>query len=179
MKLFKKAIEISVVCFMSFLVIFSAYTYIASENSNTSYLFGIKPVLVYTDQMSPDLEKNSIAIVKKTHDFKVGDIIAYVYQDKYTTHKLKSINTDNTLVTESNKLVDTYSIKREDVDGVVVCKINMLNKIITDIRENILLGIIIVVSKVIRLIFILLLLKSVAEYILVKKGFLEYEEVEI
>lgn len=155
---------------------FSGYIYITSENSNSTYLLNLKPVIIYTDQMQPDLKKNSIAIIKKTDKVEVGDIITYVYQDKLTTHKLKSYNNDGTINTGSNYADDTYHIKKEQIDGKVIGKINVFNNTIANIRKKPILGVAMFVFKILQIIFIALFLKNITEYILVKKGILEYEE---
>lgn len=175
-KIVNKIIDLLVVSSVIFLIIYSGYTYMVSENSNNTYLLGLKPILIGSDQMEPSLKKNSIAIAKKTKNIKKGDIVVYINQEKINTHILEDIKEDGTTVTRSEKIKDPYKMKLDEIDGKVIFKINLFNDVISSIQENVYIGIAFLISRILLIIFLILFLKEILIYLLMKYEILVYDE---
>ena len=72
-------------------------------------IFGIKPVVVLSDSMSPMIHKDDLIFVKTTDATKlnVGDVITFRDEDgTVITHKIKEVGTD----TSGNVVYQTYGI---------------------------------------------------------------------
>lgn len=128
----------TIIMFLSiFVLLFSIYTaYNYKNNPEEAYLFGYKPVLVLTGSMEPTLKTNSVAIVKKINynEVKKDDILMYKIEDKVITHRVIEKN-KNEIITkgDNNQSKDAYLIKKENVKGIVVYKLNFLSVPISEI----------------------------------------------
>lgn len=128
----------TIIMFLSiFILLFSIYTaYNYKNNLEEAYLFGYKPVLVLTGSMEPTLKTNSVAVVKKIdyNEVKKNDILMYKIEDKIITHRVIEKN-KNGIITkgDNNQSKDAYLIKKENVKGIVVYKLNFLSVPISEI----------------------------------------------
>lgn len=173
MKVIGNLIEKIVLIFSAILIGMSVYTIFTTESNNDTYFFNLKPVVVATNQMSPDLNKNDILIVRKTDNLNIGDIACYVQQEKITTHKIKDIKPNGDVITSSKIGLDPYKKKISEIDGKVIFKTSAFNKTISDIRDDYIMGSIKAVLKIIIFVFgiklIILLIKNrreIVEYLM-------------
>lgn len=151
----KKGVEILVLIISLSIIGISGYTYFTNTGTLYTYLFGYKPVLVLSDRLSPDIEENSLAIVKKTKDYSVGDIVAYVHGDKFVTHRLKDVNPN---ITSTNDGDDPYNIEDKDIQGKVIFKTKAFSEDIKLIRDYTYVGIAKLALKFIKTILLLFLI---------------------
>ncbi|MBQ7452653.1 MAG: signal peptidase I [Clostridia bacterium] len=84
-------------------------------------VFGIKPVVVLSDSMSPMIRTNDLVYIKVTDTtaLNVGDVITFRDEDgTVITHKIKEVATDS----EGKVVYQTYGIYNymRDTDGNVV-----------------------------------------------------------
>ena len=93
--------------------------------------FGINPFIVLSGSMEEEIKTGSIAYVNtniKREDIKVGDIIAFSLGDTQVTHRVVSINDDNTFTTkgDANETVDLNNVKFENYKGKTIFSIPYL-----------------------------------------------------
>ena len=79
-------------------------------------LLGYKPRVVKSGSMEPVIKTGAIAYNDthaKVEDVKVGDIIVFQIEDSYVTHRVVSVNDDNTFTTkgDANKTEDIAPIQ--------------------------------------------------------------------
>lgn len=86
---------------------------------------GIRPYIVLSGSMEDEIKTGSVAYVDtkvKAEEIKVGDIIAFNMGTKQITHRVVSINSDNTFTTkgDANKVVDPNSVKFSNCLGKTI-----------------------------------------------------------
>lgn len=89
-------------------------------------IFGYYLFTVTTGSMENTLHVNDCIIVKRTNDFKVGDIVTYKSEDSYVTHRIVEIN-DNYVVTKGDaNAINDPAIDKSQIKGKLVKKSNLL-----------------------------------------------------
>lgn len=93
-------------------------------------LFGFRLYRIATGSMVPYLNINDYILVKKSNDYKEGDVITYTSGETYVTHRIVSI-TDENIVTkgDANNTMDE-PITKDNIIGKVVLKFGFLGFII-------------------------------------------------
>lgn len=93
-------------------------------------LFGFRLYRIATGSMVPYLNINDYILVKKSNDYKEGDVITYTSDETYVTHRIVSI-TDENIVTkgDANNTMDE-PITKDNIIGKVVLKFGVLGFII-------------------------------------------------
>lgn len=86
---------------------------------------GIRPYIVLSGSMEDEIKTGSVAYVDtkvKAEEIKEGDIIAFNMGAKQITHRVISINSDNTFTTkgDANKVVDPNSVKFSNCLGKTI-----------------------------------------------------------
>ena len=97
-------------------------------------ILGYRPVYVLTGSMEPFMMTDSIMITKQFGEndtLKEGDVVTFHVQDEegkplVITHRIKKIDEDGTITTkgDNNRVVDSTTITRDDVDAKVVLVFN-------------------------------------------------------
>jgi signal peptidase len=89
-------------------------------------IFGYSSLYVSTGSMQGPIDEGDMIIIKKTDDYKIGDIVTYLpegYNRKTipTTHRIIRINDDGTYVCkgDANNSEDPVDVKREFIIGEV------------------------------------------------------------
>ena len=93
-------------------------------------IFGFRLYRIATGSMVPYLNINDYILVKKSNDYKEGDVITYTSGETYVTHRIVSI-TDENIVTkgDANNTMDE-PITKDNIIGKVVLKFGFLGFII-------------------------------------------------
>lgn len=105
-------------------------------------IFGIKPMIVMTNSMHPEIEAGDLILIKdvNTSTLKVGDIISFRESDRtVTTHRIIKINTTNdtkefTTKGDNNNTPDKDSVKESNVEGIFIKRIPYLGSYINYIQ---------------------------------------------
>lgn len=118
-------------------------------------LFGIKPFIVLTDSMKPEIVSGDLAMIKnvKVKSLKEGDIIAFrnTEDDSVTLHRITEVKKDNNIISfrtkgDNNNSEDKRDVKLENIEGIYFNRIKYLGKISMFIRspEGILLFLLVI-----------------------------------
>lgn len=91
-------------------------------------IFGIIPFIVLSGSMEKEIKTGSVAYVDtnvKVEDIEVGDIIAFKVGKSQVTHRVVSINEDNTFTTkgDANDTVDLNNVKFKNYKGKTILSI--------------------------------------------------------
>lgn len=88
------------------------------------YLFGLKPYIVMSGSMEPDIRTGSITFVNRNYDFEdveVGDVVSFIADNDATViHRAISIN--NGMIEtqgDANNLSDGFTTSETNFKGVV------------------------------------------------------------
>lgn len=91
--------------------------------------FYYEAIAVASGSMYPHISKGDVVIIEKnTDDLKIGDVIAYKYNDIVIVHRLVKITSDSKNMYfytkgDSNNMIDNYPIPIKNIIGVVNAKI--------------------------------------------------------
>lgn len=103
-------------------------------------IFGYTYFEVASNSMYPTLKKKDLIIIKlKSDDYAVGDIITYRDKYMYTTHRLLEINSRGYITKGDNNNTCDPMIKKEQIVGKVVFKINYVGYLIEVIKKPIII----------------------------------------
>ena len=94
-------------------------------------IFGHAFLVVATGSMNGTIDQGDMIIVKKTNDYKLGDIVTYVEKDTNTpvTHRLVNYGKEEgTFITkgDANNTADTFPVSEDQIAGEVVLVIPKL-----------------------------------------------------
>lgn len=93
-------------------------------------LFGFRLYRIATGSMVPYLNINDYILVKKSNDYKEGDVITYTSGETYVTHRIVSIIDENIVTKgDANNTMDE-PITKDNIIGKVVLKFGFLGFII-------------------------------------------------
>lgn len=85
----------------------------------------LRLLVVKSNSMFPNLEKNDVILIKKCNDYKVNDIITYSYEDYLITHRIIEKNDEGFITKgDNNNSQDNDLVKLKDIKGKVILKIN-------------------------------------------------------
>ena len=115
----------------NYLVVSSLLVFIAVLVYFTSGYFRFYIIAIATGSMTPNIYKGDIVVIDKKFDYsslRVGQVIAYKYENKIIVHRLVNIvNTDDTYYFytkgDANNADDNYVIYEDTVIGVVNVRI--------------------------------------------------------
>ena len=93
-------------------------------------IFGFRLYRIATGSMVPYLNINDYILVKSTNDYKEGDVITYLKDETYVTHRIVSITEENIVTKgDANNTMDE-PITKNNIIGKVVLKFGFLGFII-------------------------------------------------
>ena len=93
-------------------------------------IFGFRLYRIATGSMVPYLNINDYILVKSTNDYKEGDVITYLKDETYVTHRIVSITEENIVTKgDANNTMDE-PITKDNIIGKVVLKFGFLGFII-------------------------------------------------
>ena len=91
----------------------------------------LRLLVIKSNSMFPNLEKNDVILIKKCNDYKVNDIITYSYENYLITHRIIEKNDEGFITKgDNNNSQDNDLVKLKDIKGKVILKINRKGKII-------------------------------------------------
>jgi signal peptidase len=136
-------LAIAIVCFASTMAFVAL-----GNNSNDSYIFGLKPYIITSGSMAPELEVNSLVLIAETNydEVQVGDIISYRSgsYDLPICHRVID-KTDDGLITQGDNvsIPDGEAVTADMVRGKLIWHTNLLAGYITFVQERgVLVGVI-------------------------------------
>lgn len=91
-------------------------------------IFGIIPFIVLSGSMEPGIKTGSVVFVDtnvKVKDIEAGDVIAFKVGKSQVTHRVVSVNSDNTFTTkgDANDTVDLNNVKFQNFKGKTISTI--------------------------------------------------------
>ena len=93
-------------------------------------IFGFRLYRIATGSMVPYLNINDYILVKSTNDYKEGDVITYLKDETYVTHRIVSITEENIVTKgDANNTMDE-PITKDNIIGKVVLKFGFFGFII-------------------------------------------------
>lgn len=117
------------------LVLLAVYSIVGVLNQKKTgelfFFFGYRPVVIMSGSMEPEIQTGAIVITQKTKDIKKGDIMFFESEDGVSViHRCIEIK-DGEYITkgDNNKIKDFEPVKKEQIYGKVVFKMNFLSKI--------------------------------------------------
>ena len=133
LKITKKVVFWICVTICAFLVIVASWLCIDKFviGSKVPSFCGYSSLFVETGSMSGIIEEDEIIIIKKTNDYKIGDIITFIQKgdEKPTTHRIIGYGSEGEYVTkgDANPTKDSVNIKEEEILGEVVTNLKILS----------------------------------------------------
>ena len=126
LQIFNKIITWFLIGITSILVIIAGWLCIDKfiRKSTVPTFLGYASLTVATGSMSGTIEKGDFIIVKKTNDYKIGDIITYAHPGEKipTTHRIIQITPEGDYVTkgDANNAQDVRTVTKKEIVGEVV-----------------------------------------------------------
>lgn len=124
-KITKKVLGIIGTAILAFLVVVVGWLTIDKYilKSPVPSFAGYSHLLVTTGSMSGEIEAGDIIIIKKTDDYKIGDIVTFMHEDETipTTHRIIFDYGDSFLTKgDANPSSDTRTVHIDEIYGEVV-----------------------------------------------------------
>lgn len=147
------------------LIIFSMIIYKTIRYPNKiPDVFGIKPMIVVSSSMEPEINVGDLAFVKMvdTDTIKEKDIVAFRNnEDTVTTHRVIDVteidgNKCFTTKGDNNASDDSTMVSPSDIEGIYISKIPKLGEVLMVVQQPIVLAIILLVILVGGLICLLI-----------------------
>lgn len=92
---------------------------------------GFSSLYVETGSMSGTIEEDDIIVIKKSEEYKIGDIITFIHEDEEipTTHRIISYTSDGKYITkgDANESKDRIEVSEEEILGKVVAHLRGLS----------------------------------------------------
>lgn len=131
-------------------------SYIDKFDTPSFYIY--KAYLISTESMEPEIKKGDAIIIKKVDEeqLKVNDIITFKIDEEIITHRIVQINdngTEKTYVTkgDNNNVEDHEILTFDDIEGKQVMKIPYLGKVISGLKNGIVIILVVLISLIIYL----------------------------
>ena len=105
------------------------------------FLVGIKPYIVLSSSMEPEIKTGSVAYVDThvdVHEIKVGDVIGFEFGKSQATHRVVEINEDNTFTTkgDANENNDLAPVRFDQYKGKTIFSVPYLGRIISKVKTK-------------------------------------------
>lgn len=124
-KIIKNIILDIIIIFLIILIAFEIMSKNEPLNIFNYYLFMVK-----SGSMQNELLIGDYIIVKKSKDYKVGDIVTYKKDEMYVTHRIVKIDNDMVTTKGDANASEDPTFNKEDIIGKVIFKSKILNFII-------------------------------------------------
>lgn len=111
-------------------------------------LFGYRVFKIATGSMEPYLKVNDIVLIKKSNKYGVSDVITYKYNNSYITHRIMSSEGDEIVTKGDANNTTDEPIKKSDVVGKVIFKLQIMTYISYLISNPFIWGIAIVICGI-------------------------------
>jgi signal peptidase len=140
------------------------FAWINGSSKNDTYIFGFKPYIITSGSMAPEIETNSLALLKQVpyKDIKVGDIISYrsASYDLPVLHRVIEIGEDGFTTKGDNvKIPDAETITPDMFRGKLIANTNFFAGYITFVQvKGVFLGVVLPLLVLLAIIFALFLL---------------------
>ena len=135
-KVTKKVFFWLAVTFCLFLVIVAGWLCIDKFiiGSKVPSFCGFSSLFVETGSMSGTIEENEIIIIKRSKEYKIGDIITFIQEgdEKPTTHRIIGYGAEGEYITkgDANPSDDSTSVKEDEILGKVIASLTLLSLLI-------------------------------------------------
>lgn len=151
----KKLIYIFLVI-MLYNIVLLYMTYIDKFDTPDFYIY--KAYIITTTSMEPELKKDDVIIIKKAKEDKIrtDDIVTFKKGGETITHRVIQIeDTENgkLYITkgDNNNVQDEKALQFEDIEGKVVMKIPYFGKIVTTLKNGIVIILVILIFLIMYL----------------------------
>lgn len=125
----KKILKISFYVITSLIILFNVLSLF------NIHLFGLRIYQVKTGSMQPNINVGDMVLVRKSFNYKKGDIITYKNKNEFITHRIVGYSNDRYVTKgDANNTNDIYPVKKKDVVGKVIYKFLIIGKVIDYLR---------------------------------------------
>lgn len=107
------------------LVIIVLLLYLVLKLTNTAGIYK-----VMTGSMETGIHSGDYILVKKSSNYKKGDVITYLKDGNYITHRIVKIENNKIITKGDANNIEDEAIEKEDIVGKYVFKSKMMNFII-------------------------------------------------
>lgn len=90
---------------------------------------GFRVFRVGSGSMSPYLEVNNIIVVKSNKTYKINDVVTYINDGNYITHRIISISNEGIITKGDANNTEDALITKDDIVGKVVLRFKFLGYI--------------------------------------------------
>ena len=80
--------------------------------------------------MEPYLKVNNLIVVKSSKDYNIGDVVTYIKDGGYITHRIIQINDSNIITKGDANNTEDEAIIKKDIVGKVVLRFKILGDIL-------------------------------------------------
>lgn len=115
--MFKKIVKIVLYVVISILVLFKICSLVHIP------FFDFQMFQVISGSMEPTIKVGDIIIIKKSNDVKVGDVVTYIDDNEYITHRVVSIDKDKVVTKGDANNTNDSEIKKSMIMGKYVLTI--------------------------------------------------------
>lgn len=132
------ALSLAVVVFLFVVTVSLAVDKFIKKSPVPSFC-GVATLIVTTGSMSGTIEQGDMIIVKKSQEFKIGDIITFIRSDETvpTTHRIIRMHEDKIYTKgDANNAEDARPISQSDVVGKVTGRVKHVGLFFTWLKEE-------------------------------------------
>ncbi len=93
---------------------------------------GFRSLIVLSGSMEPTIHIGSVAVIKKSDEYKIDDIITFAFQNASITHRIKDVKKEGEEVVsfvtkgDANKIVDYQVVLSDQIFGKVIFEDSLL-----------------------------------------------------
>lgn len=91
-------------------------------------VFGFATLIVSSGSMETELSVGDVIIIKQCENYEVGDVVTYDVENEYlVTHRIIEKKEDGFVTKgDNNNFEDAEIIRKENIEGKVICKSRVL-----------------------------------------------------
>ena len=161
------SLGIAIVAFLFFVVATLAVDKFIKKSPVPSF-FGYSTLIVTTGSMSGTIEQGDMIVIKKTDEYKIGDVITFIPEGESipTTHRIIRISGDNYYTKgDANNAEDMRPVTADRIVGKVINTYSHLGLFFTWLKDDfgwvyIVLAVAIVIAGVLLLKYVSISKKS-------------------
>ena len=115
----KKILQILFIISLIFILLFVMYSRYIKKDKIVN-VFGYSFLIVLTGSMEPEIEMGSFIIIKKCNNYNIGDIVTYLEDDYFITHRIVEKDKEKLITKGDNNNEKDIEITNNKISGKVV-----------------------------------------------------------
>ena len=116
------------------------------DNDNKGIL-GYKAFVITTDSMKPNINVGDLIIAskKKEQDIKKDQVITFLRDDQYITHRIIDIEETGIVKRyktkgDNNNIEDAFKVKYEEIEGIMILRVPLVGRLIKVLQSKMFIG---------------------------------------